>query len=115
MKLKLPAALLLLLSTVLIGCMSDPDYRPAAEIAQDKSVCAASGIELINYVKRYSSLDDANGKLEIRFMGNTTTCQKGQVDKAEASCPIGLEDSEECMNLMVNKNECYITGLTDCG
>ena len=92
--------------------------RQPAQIAQDKSVCAAAGIELLSYTERYENVDDASGNMQVKYMGNTLTCHKGGRDGLDSSCKIGTSVVGEGWLLdhiliSVSKDKCELFPATD--
>lgn len=96
-------------------------YVSVAEIAQDKSVCAASRIELLDYVERFNFPYDAEG-LNVRFNGRKIECHLGSARNGmqngtfESMCPVGLARSDDCFGIYVNGERCVIdVSPVNCG
>lgn len=83
-------------------------YKPPAKIAQDKSICAASGIQLVNYTELYENIEQADGNLNVKYYGNTMTCEIGELSNADATCPISIYESEDKIRVNVTQTECKI-------
>lgn len=104
--------LTLFLVTTFIGCLGQESYDPT--IDHHKSVCAAQGVQLLNYSNVYENISVASGKLKVEHAGKDLLCQQGKVETYELSCVIGLKDSNKCLEIMINENKCYIQESKEC-
>lgn len=82
---------------------------PPAEVSQDKSVCAASGINLLSYIARYTDVAAASGKLTVSYQGKQNTCTLATDAAGDATCKLGLISTDQCMRIFVNS-----TGTGSC-
>ncbi|MCD4740286.1 hypothetical protein K8R43_03790 [archaeon] len=87
-----------------------------SSMSPDRSVCAASRIELKNYVERYQNAAHADGKLTIEYfeknnVGNKMVCYQGPSlgDAIVTSCVIGVsEDKENMIIIETDGGNCSI-------
>jgi hypothetical protein len=75
------------------------------EIYQDKSVCAAAGIELVNYKSGYNDSADASGKLTVKYSGKQSTCTVVANATGNVTCKIFIKSqANKCMRIFVNSS-----------
>ncbi|MCD4740511.1 hypothetical protein K8R43_04965 [archaeon] len=101
------AALVVGMVFVVLGTTFSTRYPTPALISQDKSVCAASGIQLLDYTEQYEIISEADGDLKIRYIGETLTCRIGSVDRTGSTCVIG-QGSGNKIRILVSKTECAL-------
>lgn len=79
-------------------------------VSQDKSVCAASGIELKNYVTRYKNATDASGNLAVKYQRKQITCTVDSNVTGDARCRISTSDNsrDRCILVSVNETQCRL-------
>lgn len=124
----LAAVLAIAVVVVVLATTFFTRYRDPAEIAQDKSVCAASGIELKNYVDRFDCIGGyaastcatgqtkwAHGNMSVEYGGKVLTCTGSMTLVGDSACKIGLQNGS-CIRLYANRTHCIIDNTTyyDC-
>ncbi|MCD4739719.1 class III signal peptide-containing protein [archaeon] len=107
----LAAVLAIAVVVVVLATTFFTRYREPAELAQDKSVCAASGIQLLNYIERYEDSSTAATGLNVSYAGKELNCEENTSDNpsGESVCKIGTTTNNECLRVYADRDGCTIS------
>ncbi len=90
----------------LFSNLSDP-----SKVAQDKSSCITTGIELKNYGVPFDSItgeaNSADGFLSVKYLGKSLNCTATSSPRGDAMCKVTLSDSS-CMKVYANSTHCTL-------
>ncbi|MCD4740046.1 hypothetical protein K8R43_02515 [archaeon] len=89
-------------------------YKDPVGIGEDRSTCAASGIQLNNYVERKENAEAFAQKNTIKYMGNEMQCQTVNIENAETGCKIPTSKAgDDWIKILTNTETCSVENIKD--